>query len=66
MNKRYYTPLVVFFDQILGFGGMTAITPDTFKIGWRNDRYNTKDMKNREKWPNDRYNTTRSKNCPVL
>ena len=31
-----------------------------------NDRYNTKDMKNREKWPNDRYNITRSKNCPVL
>ena len=36
---------------------MTVITPDTFKIGWRNDRYNTKEMKNREKWPNDRYNT---------
>ena len=48
------------FDPILGFGGMTAITADAFKIGWQNDHYNTKDLKNREKWPNDRYYTTRS------
>ena len=29
---------------------MTAITPGTFKNGWPNERYNTKDMKN---WEND-------------
>ena len=40
------TPKTPKFDIV----GMTAITPDSFKIGWRNDRYNT----------------IRSKNCPVL
>ena len=47
-SKIDETPLIVFYDFITGF---------------ENDRFNTRDMKNKEKWPNDRYNTTRSKNA---
>ena len=38
------TPKTSNFD----IGGMTAITPETLKIGLQNDPYKTKDIKNQE------------------